>query len=73
MGAKVTRFKNAFSDVKDTLKFSDKLFMAVHGPITIAQGSKSRKISYRAFVHEFVREKNRAKNLNRAKIVLLNC
>ena len=35
MGAKVTRFKNAFSDVKDTLKFSDKLFMAVHGPITI--------------------------------------
>ena len=33
------------------------------------QGSKSRKISYRAFVHE----KNRAKNLNRAKIVLLNC
>ena len=24
-------------------------------------------------VHEFVHEKNRAKNLNRAKIVLLNC
>ena len=64
MGAKDARFKNAFSYVGDTLKFSDKLFMAVHGPITIAswaQGSKSRKISYRA------------KNLNRAKIVLLNC
>ena len=39
------------------------------------QGSKSRKISYRAFVHGFVcsqnifrARKNRAKNLNRATI-----
>ena len=35
MGAKDARFKNAFSYVEDTLKFSDKLFMAFHGPINI--------------------------------------